>query len=354
MASRLYKRMDRLLKTKENILTLQPLPTDKFIVFSDFHRGLSDHADDFKDANEVAYRAALSHYYHNGYQLIQLGDIEELKEQFIIKKVITHHEELLRNEILFHQENRLIKVFGNHDSQWGNPRKVKKYLHKHFPGIQVYEGIILEYDRLPNIMLVHGHQGYSWMKTNVAEKLVLPLWKVGLNFFGIERKTNYESYCKIEKTENEFYNWAKDQEDLLLIFGHTHRPLWGSSTHIENLEKELEKKRKELEVIAESKGETVREVIDKQVIYGIQPLVDNIKKIIEKIKKKMSESGVCRAPIPLPIIFNTGNGIFKDGDITGIEIANHNMKLVKWGKNDGQQAIRQVLESGDMSGFIIT
>jgi len=351
MPSRLHKRLDKLLRTRENILTLHPAQEKKFIVFSDFHRGLSDHADDFRDANERSYRAALSHYYHQGYTLIHLGDVEELKEQFIIGKVLRHHEKLQQAEILFHQAGRLIKVFGNHDSQWGNPKKVKKHLDPLYPGIQVYEGIIMEFDDLPNIFLVHGHQGYSWLKTNVAEKLVLPIWKFGMNLFGIQRKIGYESYCKIEKTEQEFYDWVVQQEDLLMIFGHTHRPLWGSTTHVEKLQYELDAKRKELETIADEKGETVREVINKQDAYNIRPLVDAFKAIIQKIQEKMKESGNCRSPIPMPVLFNTGNCIFVDGDITGIEIGDHRIKLVKWGTNGGQDVVRQELEAGDLSGF---
>jgi predicted phosphodiesterase len=353
MPSRLHKRLDKIYSTRDNILTLRPEQTEKFIVFSDFHRGLSDHADDFKDSNEISYRTALSHYYHNDYTLIHLGDVEELKEQFIIKKVMTHHDILQQMEMLFHQKNQFYKVWGNHDSQWGNHRQVKKHLHPIFPGIVVYEGIIMEFEDLPKIFLVHGHQGYSWMKTNVAEKFVLPIWKFGMNLFGIQRKIGYENYCRIEKTEQEFYDWVVGQEDLLLIFGHTHRPLWGSSTHIEKLEKELEQKRKELEDIADIKGETVRQVIDKQDIYNIRPLVAAVKEIIQKIQQKMKESGTCRSPIPLPVLFNTGNCIFEDGDITGIEIEDHKMKLVKWGKNGGPEVIRQELEAGDLSGFRI-
>ena len=105
--------------------------------------------------------------------------------------------------------------------------------------------------------------------------------------------------------------------------------------------------------MAINNGKSVREVITHSDLFGVKDLVERIKKIINKIKDKMSESGVCRAPIPLPLIFNSGNCINKDGDITGIEIDNGHIKLVKWGIDGGTQPVRYEYESGDLSSFII-
>jgi len=347
--------MDHLFKTRENVLTVKHNSSKKYIVLSDFHRGVSDHADDFKSKNRKSYIRALSHYYNNDYSLIHLGDIEELKEQFLIGKVVEHgaNGEILISEKTFYNQNRYIKVFGNHDSQWGNKKRIKKYLHPHFPNIKVYEGILLEYDDAPNIMLVHGHQGYSWYKTNIAEKLVLPFYKLGLNIFGISRKTNYDSYCKIEKTENEFYEWVDDQDDLILIFGHTHRPLWGSSTHIENLEKQFSKIKEKLEDIAKQNNVTIRQVVQNSEAYNAEKLVDSLRTRMNKIIRKKKEAGMCRSPLSLPLLFNTGCCIFEDGDITGIEIEDGQLRLIKWGQDDEGNIQRLVLESGALDSFTL-
>lgn len=347
--------MNHLLKTRKNVLTVKPDISKKYIIFSDFHRGVSDKADDFKPQNKDSYTKALSYYYNNEFSLIHLGDVEELKEQFLLNKVVSHkpNQAILSSEKIFYNQNRYFKVFGNHDSQWGNRKTVKKYLQPHFQNIKVYEGILLEFDDAPNVMMVHGHQGYSWFKTNIAERFVLPFYKLGLNIIGISRKVNYESYCKIEKTENEFYDWIKDQDDLILIFGHTHRPLWGSSTHIDNLEKELEIKRTQLVNLAKEKGVKVRDIIVNSVKYGVAPLVSSIKDLIDKIKAKMKESGVCRSPLPLPLLFNTGCCIYEDGDITGIEIENDQIRLVKWGATEDGVVKRNILESGAIDSFAL-
>src|SRR3954470_18383000 len=52
---------------------------DKFIVFSDQHKGAKNGADDFMLC-EPNYLAALQYYYEKGYFLIALGDCEELWE----------------------------------------------------------------------------------------------------------------------------------------------------------------------------------------------------------------------------------------------------------------------------------
>ena len=345
--------MDHLFKTRENVLTIKPDSNRKYVIFSDFHRGVSDKADDFKPQNKESYISALSYYYNEGYSLIHLGDVEELKEQFVLKNVVSHkpNKAILDAEKIFYNQNRYIKVFGNHDSQWSSKKTIKKYLNPHFPNIKVYEGILLEFDDAPNVIMVHGHQGYSWLKTNVAEKFALPFYKFGLNLFGLSRKVNYDSYCKIEKTENEFYDWIKDQKDLILIFGHTHRPLWGSSTHIDNLEKELEQKRTNLQDIAKEKKVSVREIVLNSALYGVSPLVGSIKLLIERIKSKMKESGVCRSPLPIPLLFNSGCCIYEDGDITGIEIDNTQISLIKWGKGDDGAVDRTLLESGALDSF---
>src|SRR6058998_3169872 len=52
---------------------------DKFIIFSDQHKGAKNGADDFMLC-EPNYLAALDYYFENGYFYIALGDCEELWE----------------------------------------------------------------------------------------------------------------------------------------------------------------------------------------------------------------------------------------------------------------------------------
>ena len=47
---------------------------------------------------------------------------------------------------------------------------------------------------------------------------------------------------------------------------------------------------------------------------------------------------------PLPCYFNTGCCSFEDGDITGIEMSEGRIRLVRWPDDDGKPA-RKVLQS---------
>jgi hypothetical protein len=47
-------------------------------------------------------------------------------------------------------------------------------------------------------------------------------------------------------------------------------------------------------------------------------------------------------PMPVPCYFNSGCCCFADGDVTGIEIADERIRLVRW-LDDEQQPVRKVL-----------
>ena len=54
----------------------------RLVIFSDLHRGARDGADDFQGC-EPAYSAALGWYFERDYELVLLGDVEELWENDI-------------------------------------------------------------------------------------------------------------------------------------------------------------------------------------------------------------------------------------------------------------------------------
>jgi hypothetical protein len=51
---------------------------------------------------------------------------------------------------------------------------------------------------------------------------------------------------------------------------------------------------------------------------------------------------------PLPCYFNTGCCAFEDGDITGIEIAEGEIRLVRW-PDDDNRPMRKVLQSESLT-----
>src|SRR5688572_22218756 len=82
---------------------------DKFIIFSDQHKGRKNGADDFMQA-ESNYLTALAHYHIQKFHLICLGDSEELWENTLLQ-VIKHNRASFEVERRFAISNTFTKIF---------------------------------------------------------------------------------------------------------------------------------------------------------------------------------------------------------------------------------------------------
>jgi len=123
-------------------------PDSRFIVLSDCHRGDGSAGDEFA-RNSLIYKCALEYYLEEGFTYIELGDAEELWKNDDFEQIyITHTSvyDLLRR---FHDpdpaKTRYLKVWGNHDEDWGKNAAPLEGL---FPGIQVHESIVINGDIL--------------------------------------------------------------------------------------------------------------------------------------------------------------------------------------------------------------
>ena len=135
----------RLDRAYQNAKTIPFDNTSKFIFFSDCHRGDNSFADDFAN-NRNIYFHALNHYYRQGFQYCELGDGDELWENLQFESIFEAHKNVFQLLKQFHLENRLYMVWGNHDMVYRNPRYVKKHLSSYFEpiagkAIELFEGI---------------------------------------------------------------------------------------------------------------------------------------------------------------------------------------------------------------------
>lgn len=113
-------------------------------------------------------------------------------------------------------------IYGNHDI-------VKKYHPSLFPDIQFHSGIILEANPLSDrtsVYLTHGHQADLLNSTfwRVSRFLVRYLWKPLERYGVLDPTSAAKNYTLKKKTEQRLQHFAK-QENLILITGHTHRPV---------------------------------------------------------------------------------------------------------------------------------
>ncbi len=97
----------------------------RIIIMSDCHRGIGNWGDNFA-RNQNIYFAALSYYYENNFTYIELGDGDELWENRSYEKVIDTHNNVFWILSKFKQQNRLYMLYGNHDVVKKNPRFIDK------------------------------------------------------------------------------------------------------------------------------------------------------------------------------------------------------------------------------------
>jgi len=296
--------------------------TKKFIIFSDQHKGTKNHADDFAVC-ENNYLAALKYYFDLGFYFIDLGDGEELWENTIVS-VKKYNQPSFDKEKLFLQQERFIKIFGNHDLDWANNPAAPLILQGIYgQKISICEGCILKTtinDRQFEVYLTHGHQGDMQSDGNWFSKFfVANIWGPLQSLLDINPNTPANN-DQLKSLHNQImYEWSSAQKNVLLITGHTHQPVFMSLTHLERLYFRLN----------EAKGKN-----DLEAVKQLET---------EMLKHKLEGGAIVEFNNVVPSYFNSGCCCFSDGDITGIEIADGSIRLIRW-KYISNVPAREILE----------
>jgi len=301
--------------------------TDKFVILSDQHKGARNYADDFALA-ERNYLAALDYYHQEQYRYINLGDSEELWKNGILT-VRKYNKATFEKEKLFLQSNAFIKIFGNHDLYWDNDPLASIMLQQLYgQPVKIYEGVILQTtvnSKPLSIYLTHGHQGDTQSDGNWFSKwFVSNIWGPLQAYLQVNPNTPATNDHQKTLHNQIMYQWSSRQNNLLLITGHTHQPVFRSLTHLERLYINLEDAQKAGN--AES-AKSLQQEISKHVLKG---------------EDKFTFPGY------RPSYFNTGCCCFDDGDITGIEIEGGCIRLIKWEYKKKGEPERIVLEESSL------
>ena len=266
-----------------------------WIIFSDQHKGAGDGADEFRFCRDT-YLAALRHYNETGFILVLLGDVEELWENRI-SEVIRAYRDVLEAEAAFGPQ-RYLRIWGNHDDRWMEELLVALELRPYAPGPglrRVFEGVRITVrdgaEKIGTLFMTHGHQGTLGSdRFKFFSRWALQFYRFMQNRFGVTWFGGIDLPSQDAALRGEhdliMYNWASQQEKMMLVVGHTHRPVWAGRT------KEAQHR-----------------------------------------------------PGSLPAYFNTGCCKFSDGDITGIEIQDGMLRLIKW-QTSGGVSSRVVLQEG--------
>ncbi len=321
------------------------LDAARVVVFSDHHKGARDGADDFWRC-ERAYHAALGYYLEAGHELFVLGDVEELWE-CRPEEVLEAYPQTLALEAEFHRQGRYRRFWGNHDDQWSREGEVEKHLRPTFPGLVVCEALKLNVasrgEPLGLIFLAHGHQGtadserYAWISKLVVRYIWRPIQR-RVNFASTTPANDYELR---QRHDEAMFAWARAHPAKpVLIAGHTHRPVFGTSRPPPDT------KRTAAEVEGELERARAAEHPDPARIAALRAE-------LEFIEAAGRRGGPPPLPIEPPCYFNTGCCSFGDGDVTGLEIADGQIRLVRWPNDAGEpepkvlvtEELRTVLEA---------
>ena len=293
------------------------------IIFSDHHRGDRSAADDFVQC-ERTYLAALEEYFEQDYELVLLGDVEELWENSI-QKTVDSYPEVIAAERNFYLKDRLHRIWGNHDDYWRSSILFERYFKNSFRGLKVHEGLVLQLKvkegKQKKVLMAHGHQGSlgSDRFSTISRFFVRVFWRYWQNLSGLKLTQPSNNLRIRSKTDEILYQWAASKENTVLITGHTHQPVFISRTHLDFLRTALAEAT-EPALIARLK----RQIADKERAQSTVEVVGPRK----------------------PVYFNSGCCSFSDGYITGLEIFEGKISLVRWSSVTKK---REVLVSQELS-----
>ena len=240
--SHVHRALTRALDGQETArVQLDVQTTHRFIIFSDQHKGARDGADEFRIC-EPAYRAALQYYLEDGWTLVLLGDAEELWEQSFAE-VERAYRSTLELEGSF-PADRYYRVWGNHDDSWMVPALVRRHLVPYMPADRVHEGIRMDVcsgkASLGTLLMVHGHQGrFGSDRIRPVARVAVRFWRPIQRLFGVGVTTPATDACYRAEHDREMYEWAARRPRTILLAGHTHRPVWSSTTHLQKLKADL-------------------------------------------------------------------------------------------------------------------
>jgi len=301
------------------------LSNDRVIFFSDLHRGTRDGTDEFR-ANERAYNAALAYYYRKGHTLVVLGDAEELWQNRP-EAVLADYRHSIELESRFHRAGRYLRLWGNHDDLWQFEDSVATYLAPLYDGppLEVYEAVLLqlaEGDRtLGQLLCVHGQQGdrkssqWSWL----TRYLIRYVWRPVQRFFRISVNTPARDWYLENRQHRALYEWAEDQDRLILITGHVHTPVFESYSQEARIKAELAT----LQEKADDPPTPAQ--VDAQA-----RVMARLEWVRVRERKRRQRSLQYDIAFEKPWYFGTGCCCYSDGVITGIEIDRGEIRLIRW------------------------
>jgi UDP-2,3-diacylglucosamine pyrophosphatase LpxH len=336
-----FRRLDTLWQRDD--LPILELKGNRYVLFSDLHLGDGGRADDFHE-NEDTLETALKHYKSNGFKLILVGDIEELW-QFGLEEARSRYFSSIYKAINNFGDSNVFRIFGNHDGDWNTPCVDPMRIKPIQLGIATEAIKMKDEEGNVRILICHGHQGDiesdrdTWISRPAVRlyRLVEPL----LRKVGWAKNPPAIRSRIISSYEQIFYQWAKLRR-VLIICGHSHRAIFASLSYLERCQQKLSEARTALR----------QGGLDRAHLEMKKEEIKDLKRKIRREKRLNRKMiSVEAGGVPLPAYFNTGCGIYEDG-ITGIELADDNIRLVKWHRDPEKDPRWEFYGRDSLSAFL--
>jgi hypothetical protein len=254
-----------------------------------------------------------------------MGDVEELWEEWP-QTVLKAYPHTLELEGKFHQDGRYLRFWGNHDDDWSHADLVETLLRPTLGSapLKVRESLILHVrdgeEELGRIFLVHGHQGTldSDRIAPISKFAVRYFWRPVQRLIKFSLNTPAKDFELRHAHDSAMYLWSESRKKVVLIAGHTHRPVFRSKPHEEVVRQSLKEAEEEL-LTHMSSGQLQQEIAE---------LAAQLEWILAQ--NQQSPSNLPMTAFKKPSYFNTGCCSFLDGDVTGLEIGDGEIRLVRW------------------------
>ena len=287
--------MDVLKRISKIFESAEQIPFDDYsriILMSDCHRGDGSWADDFSQ-NQNLYFAALTHYYNENYTYIEIGDGDELWKNKNPSDIMNVHSDTFELLSKFYNENRLHFIYGNHDMVKENSKFIQNNYTSYFNESENKRISLFE-----NVKL---HEGLVLNHKDTGDKILL-----------------------IHGHQADYLNYNLWKLSRFLV-----RYLW-----------------KSLELFgvndptSTAKNHDKKDAVDKKLV-----------KWVERENQMLIAGHTHRSVFPKigePPYFNDGSCV-NPRSITGIEIADGNIILVKWNiktKSDGTLFVGREILAG--------
>jgi predicted phosphodiesterase len=240
----------------------------------------------------------------------------------------------------FHQAGRYVRFYGNHDDAWSHSDLVDKLLVPALGGLplRVLESLILHVqdgeEELGRIFLIHGHQGTfdSDRIASISKFLARYFWRPVQRILKYSFNTPSNDFKLRYEHESAMYFWTQAHEKLILIAGHTHRPVFRSESHEEITRKAL------------------KEAEQKLAIQPDEGLRQQVAELASDLEWTLARNQQSTLPQPLmefkkPCYFNSGCCAFRDGDVTGLEFSDGRVRLVRWPNDEGSPKPKVLAEA---------